>query len=77
MAGRPTIFADGTLTPMVTSFTASKALSRPVDATKAHDMTLADGASLNGGIFLAAAVVDKTLKGSMVRWLWKRRRGRG
>jgi hypothetical protein len=66
MAGRPTIFADGTLTPLVTSFTASKALSRPIDATKAHDMTLAGGASLNGGIFLAVTAVDKALKGSMV-----------
>jgi hypothetical protein len=29
-------------------------------------MTLAGGASLNGGIFLAAIAVDKVLKGSMV-----------
>jgi hypothetical protein len=63
--GRSNIFADGTPAPPVTSFTSSKALSRSVDETKAHDMTLAGGASLNGGIFLAAAVVDKALKGSM------------
>jgi hypothetical protein len=29
-------------------------------------MTLVGGASLNGGIFIAVAVVDKSLKGSMV-----------
>jgi hypothetical protein len=52
--------------PPVTSFVASKALSRSVDATKAHDMTLVGGASLNGGIILAVAAVDKALKGSMV-----------
>jgi hypothetical protein len=50
----------------VTSFVASKALSRSVDATKAHNMTLVGGASLNGGIILAVAAVDKALKGSMV-----------
>jgi hypothetical protein len=47
------------------SFTASKALSMSIDATKAHDKTLVGGASLNSVIFLAAAVVDKALKGSM------------
>jgi hypothetical protein len=57
--GRPTIFADGMPAPLVTSFTTSKALSRSVDVTKADDMTLAGGAPLNGGIFLAMAVVDK------------------
>jgi hypothetical protein len=36
-----------------------------VDVTKAHNMTLAGGASFNGGIFLVAAVVDRALKGSM------------
>jgi hypothetical protein len=66
LAGRPAIFADVTLAPPVTSFAASKALSRSVDATKAHDMTLAGGASLNGGIFLVVVVVDKALKGSTV-----------
>jgi hypothetical protein len=30
-------------------------------------MTLAGGASFNGGIFLAAVAVDRALKGSMVR----------
>jgi hypothetical protein len=37
-----------------------------VDAFNAHDMTLAGDASFNGGIFLAAAVMDRALKGSMV-----------
>jgi hypothetical protein len=64
--GWPAIFADGMPTPLVTSFAASMALSMSIDATKAHDMTLVGGASLNGGIFLAAVVVDKALKGSMV-----------
>jgi hypothetical protein len=49
----------------VTTFAASKVLSRSVDATKAHGMNLASGASLNDGIFLVVAAVDKTLKGSM------------
>jgi hypothetical protein len=65
LASWPTIFADGALAPSVTSFVVSKALSRSVDATKAHDMTLQGGASLNGGIFLTVAVVDKALNGSM------------
>jgi hypothetical protein len=51
--------------PLLTSFTASKVLSRSVDVTKAHDMTLEGGASFNGGIFLVAVVVDRALKGSM------------
>jgi hypothetical protein len=67
LAGRQAIFADGVPAPPVTSFVASKALSRSVNATKAHDMTLAGGASLNSGIFLVAAAVDKALKGSMAR----------
>jgi hypothetical protein len=50
--GRPTIFTEGAPAPLVTSL--------------AHDMTLAGGASFNGGIVLAAAVVDRALKGSMV-----------
>jgi hypothetical protein len=58
---------DGTPAPPVISFAASKAHSRFVDVTKAHDMTLAGGISLNTGIFLAAVVVDKALKGSMAR----------
>jgi hypothetical protein len=65
LAGRPTIFADGAPAPPVTSFATSKALSRSVNAIKAHDMTLVGGASLNGGIYLAAEAVDKALKGSM------------
>jgi hypothetical protein len=65
LAGRLAIFADGTPTPLVASFAASKSFSRSVDAIKAHDMTLVGGASFNGGIFLAAAAVDKALKGSM------------
>jgi hypothetical protein len=51
--------------PPVTSFIASKALSRSANATKAHNMTLVGGAPVNGGIFLVATAVDKTLKGSM------------
>jgi hypothetical protein len=65
LVGRPVILADGTLAPPVTSLAASKSFSRPVDATKAHDMTLVGGASFNSGIFLAAVVVDIALKGSM------------
>jgi hypothetical protein len=49
----------------VTPFATSKSFSRFVDATKAQDMTLADGASFNDGIFLVAAAVDRALKGSM------------
>jgi hypothetical protein len=72
MTTRPTIFTDGAPTPPVTSLVASKSFSRSVDATKAHDMTLAGGASFNGGIFLAAVVVDRALKGSMVgEWMNK------
>jgi hypothetical protein len=66
MANRSTIFADGVPAPSVTSLAASKSFSRPVDVTKAHNMTLAGGASFNGGIFLVAAAVDRALKGSMV-----------
>jgi hypothetical protein len=65
MAGWPAIFTDGAPAPPVTSFAASKSFSRSFDATKAHDMTLAGGASFNGGIFLAVAAVDIALKGSM------------
>jgi hypothetical protein len=50
----------------VTYFAASRVFSRSVDATKAHNMNLAGGASFNGGIFLAVATVDRALKGSMV-----------
>jgi hypothetical protein len=65
MAGQPDIFADGTPAPSVTSFVASKSFSRSVNATKAHDKTLAGGASFNAGIFLVAAAVDRALKGFM------------
>jgi hypothetical protein len=65
LADRLAIFAHGTPALLVTSFTASKALSRSIDATNAHDRTLAGDGSLNGGIFLAAIAVDKALKGSM------------
>jgi hypothetical protein len=66
LAGRPPIFTDGAPAPPVTSFIASRVFSRYVDVTKAHDMTLAGGASFNGRIFLVAATVDRALKGSMV-----------
>jgi hypothetical protein len=65
LAGQPTIFTDGTPAPLVTSLVASKSFSRSVDATKAHDMTLAGGASFNSGTFLAAVAVDRALKGSL------------
>jgi hypothetical protein len=65
LAGRPAIFVDGALAPPVTSFVASKAISRSVDATKAHDMSLVGGASLNDGIFFVATAVEKALKGSI------------
>jgi hypothetical protein len=63
----PAIFTDGALAPPVTSFVASKALSRFVDVTSAHDATLVGGASLNGGIILAATAMDRALKGSIAR----------
>jgi hypothetical protein len=62
----PAIFADVSLALPVTSLAASKSFSRSIDATNAHDMTMAGGASFNGGIFLVAAAVDRALKGSMV-----------
>jgi hypothetical protein len=42
--------------------------SRPAsfNVTKAHNMILAGGASFNDGIFLAAEVVDRALKGSVI-----------
>jgi hypothetical protein len=43
------------------------AFSKSVDATSAHNTTLAGGASLNGGIILVAAAMDRALKGSMAR----------
>jgi hypothetical protein len=64
--GRLAIFTDGAPAPLLTSFVASRVFSSSVDVTKAHDMTLAGGASFNGGIFLAAVAVDRALKGSMV-----------
>jgi hypothetical protein len=64
-AGRPTIFTNGTAAPPVTSFEASKSFCRFVDATNVHDMTLVGDAFFNGGILLAATVVDRALKGSM------------
>jgi hypothetical protein len=60
------MFADGVPAPPVTSFTSSKSFSRSINATKAHDMTLAGDASFNGGIFLATTAMDRALKGSMV-----------
>jgi hypothetical protein len=53
--------------PPVTSFAASKAFTKSVDATSAHDVTLVGDASVKGGIILTAAVVDKVLKGPMAR----------
>jgi hypothetical protein len=48
----------------MTSFAASKS-SMSVDVISAQDMTLAGGASLNGGIILMVVVVDNALKGCM------------
>jgi hypothetical protein len=62
-----TVFADGTPAPPVTSFAASRVFYRSVDVTKAHDITLAGGASFNGWIFFLAAAVDRALKGPMAR----------
>jgi hypothetical protein len=59
----------------VTSFAASKSC-RSVDATKAHDMTLASDASFNGGIFLAVAAMDRAWKGSMAGKRMNKRFGR-
>jgi hypothetical protein len=64
--GQSAIFTNGAPAPLVTLFIVSKFSARSVDVTKAHDMTLAGGASFNGRIFLAAVVVDRALKGSMV-----------
>jgi hypothetical protein len=66
----------GELAPPVTSFATSKS-SRYVDATKAHDITLAGGASFNGGIFLVAAAVDRALKGSTIGERMNKSFGRG
>jgi hypothetical protein len=63
--GQLAIFTDGMTAHLVTSFATSRVFSRSVDVTKAHDMTLAGGASLNSGIFLAVVVVDRALKGAM------------
>jgi hypothetical protein len=51
----------------MTSYVASKAFSKSVDATSTHDTTFVGGASLNGGIILTAAAVDRALKGSIAR----------
>jgi hypothetical protein len=65
LAGRPAFFADGASATPVTSFAASKSICRSVNAINAHNITLAGDASLNGGIFLVVATVDRALKGSM------------
>jgi hypothetical protein len=67
MAGRPAIIADGVPAPPVTFFAASKAFSKSVDATSAHDVTLVGDAPLKGGIILATTAVDKVLKRCMSR----------
>jgi hypothetical protein len=65
LAGRLAIFTDGVLAPPMTSLAASKSFFRSVDAINTHDMTLSGDASFNCRIFLAAAAVDRALKGSM------------
>jgi hypothetical protein len=76
LAGQMTIFANGAPAPPVTSFAASKSFCRSVDAINTHNMTLAGDASLNGGIFLAMAAVDRALKGSMAGERMNKRFGR-
>jgi hypothetical protein len=76
LAGQSSIFANGAPAPLVTSLAASKSFSMFVNVTKEHDMTLAGGASFNGGIFLAVAAVDKALKGSMAGERMNKRFGR-
>jgi hypothetical protein len=66
-AGWLAIFTDAAPAPPVTSFVASKSFCRSVDAINAQDMTLVGDDSFNGGIILAAAAVDRALKGSMAR----------
>jgi hypothetical protein len=67
LADRSPIITNGALAPLMTSIAASKAFSMSVDATIAHDATMAGGASLNVGIILTVAAVDKELKGSLAR----------
>jgi hypothetical protein len=67
LAGRPPIVVDGAPAPPMTSFVASKALSKSIDVTSAHDVTLVGDVSLKGRIILTAAVVDKVLKGSIAK----------
>jgi hypothetical protein len=50
----------------VTSFAASKSFCRSVDVINAHNMILVGDASINGGIFLVVAAVDRALKGSII-----------
>jgi hypothetical protein len=50
----------------MTSFAAPKSFCGSVDVITTHDITLASDASFNNGIFLAAAAVDRALKGSMI-----------
>jgi hypothetical protein len=76
LAGQSSIFANGAPAPLVTSLAASKSFSIFVNVTKEHHMTLAGGASFNGGIFLAVAAVDKALKGSMAGERMNKRFGR-
>jgi hypothetical protein len=51
--------------PPMTYFAASKSFCKSFDATNTHDMTLVGDTSFNGGIFIAAAAVDRALKGSV------------
>jgi hypothetical protein len=67
LVGRLDIVANGLPAPPMTSFAASKAFSKSVEVTSAHDTSLVGDASLKGGIILVAVVVDKVLKGSIAR----------
>jgi hypothetical protein len=81
LAARPTIFANGTLAPPVTSFATSKSFCRSVDVINTHDMTLAGDASFNDGIVLVATVGQSIEgihgRGEDEQEFWKRSEGEG
>jgi hypothetical protein len=66
LASWPAISTHGTPAPLVTSFAASKSLSKSINVINAHDMTLAGDAFFNSWIFLVATVVDGALNRSML-----------
>jgi hypothetical protein len=79
--GWPAIFADGALAPPMTSFATSKALTRSVDATKAHacpcrlvPLSMV-GSSLRRQQWTSNEGVHH--RGEDEQELWKRSEGRG